>query len=194
MSDADREKWEKRYREGAYRARTYPSEFLVEWLPKLPRGRALDVACGAGRNALCLAEAGYEVDAMDISAVALGRLRDAAAERGLAVNAIEADLETAPPPAGPYDLIVMVRYVNADLIRGVPLILSDGGCFVCEEHLETDEDVVGPSDPAFRVAPGELRELASGLEILHYSERLVTDPDGRTAALARLAARRRRSN
>ncbi|HEY5624700.1 MAG TPA: SAM-dependent methyltransferase, partial [Gammaproteobacteria bacterium] len=104
------------------------------------------------------------------------------------------DLETAELPAGPYDLIVMVRYTNANLIRRLPPLLADGGCFLCEEHLETDAEVVGPSDPAFRVAPGALRDLVSGLEILHYGEGLFTDPDGRTAALARLLARRQPGN
>ena len=62
MSHADRDKWDKRYREGSYGTRTYPSELLAEWLPQLQKGRALDVACGAGRNALYLAAAGYVVD------------------------------------------------------------------------------------------------------------------------------------
>ena len=86
MAEADREKWDQRYAEGSYRARTYPSPFLVERLAELPRGRALDLACGAGRNALCLAEAGYAVEAVDISGVAVERARATARERGLDVD------------------------------------------------------------------------------------------------------------
>ncbi len=190
MSDADREKWNTRYREGSYRARTHPSEFLEQWLPKLPHGRALDVAAGAGRNSLYLAEAGFDVDAIDISGEALARLRRDAEGRGLAINAIELDLESDPLPQQRYALIVMVRYTNGGLIPRLLALLDDGGHFLCEEHLETDADVVGPTDPAFRVSPNELAELASSLEILHYSEGLVEDPDGRTAALARLVARK----
>ncbi len=92
MSEADRDKWDTRYRQGSYQARTHPTELLAEWLPQLPRGRALDVACGAGRNALYLAEAGYEVEAIDISRVALERLRETARARGLDVTCIETDL------------------------------------------------------------------------------------------------------
>ena len=73
------------------------------------------------------------------------------------------------------------------IARLLPL-LSDGGHFLCEEHLETDEDVIGPSDPAFRMAPNELRELANGLSVLSYSEGIVKDPDGRRAGLAQLVA------
>ncbi|MGI9260365.1 MAG: methyltransferase domain-containing protein [Gammaproteobacteria bacterium] len=193
MSEADREKWNKRYREGSYRARTHPSELLEEWLSKLPRGRALDVAAGAGRNSLYLAEAGFDVDAIDISGEALARLRRNAEERGLTINTIELDLESSSLPQQRYALIVMVRYTNGGLIPRLLALLEDGGHFLCEEHLETDADVIGPTDPAFRVSPNELSELASGLEILHYSEGLVKDPDGRTAALARLVARKSES-
>ena len=79
MSNTDREKWNERYTSGAYAARTHPTQLLADWIDQLPRGRALDVACGAGRNALYLAEHGYAVDAVDISSVALDRARAAAA-------------------------------------------------------------------------------------------------------------------
>ena len=192
MSDADREKWNTRYREGSYRARTHPSELIEQWLPQLPRGRALDVAAGAGRNSLFLAASGFDVDALDISGEALARLKGDAEKRGVEIDTIELDLESDSLPKRQYALIVMVRYTNGNLIPRLLTLLDDGGHFLCEEHLETDADVIGPTDPAFRVRPNELRELtvASGLEILHYSEGLVEDPDGRTAALARLVARK----
>ncbi|MFL2546110.1 MAG: methyltransferase domain-containing protein [Candidatus Rariloculaceae bacterium] len=190
MSQADRDKWEKRYREGSYGTRTHPSEFLVEWLPRLPKGRALDVACGIGRNALYLAEAGYAVDAIDISSVALQRLQDSVQARGLTINCTEVDLESGPLPDETYDLIVLVRYTSASLIARLLPLLREGGCFACEEHLVTTEDVIGPSSPGFRVAPGELRELTAELEVLSYSEGLVEDPDGRIAALASIVAKR----
>ncbi len=188
MSEADRDKWDKRYREGSYQARTHPTELLAEWLPRLPRGRALDVACGGGRNALYLAEAGYEVDAIDISSVALDRLRETAQARGLEVTCIEADLESAELPDQRYDLIVMARYTNASLIPRLIGLLRDGGHFLCEVHLATDHDVIGPSDPAFRMAPNELLKLEAELRVLFYREAIVEDPDGRQSALAQLVA------
>jgi len=190
MSQADRDKWDKRYSEGSYGTRTHPTELLAEWLPQLPNGRALDVACGAGRNSLYLAAAGYEVDALDISSVALQQLRDSAHARGLAISCIETDLESDPLPPLRYDLIVLVRYTSAALITRLLPLLAEGGCFVCEEHLITDADVIGPSTAAFRVAPGELRQLIAELKVLSYSEGIVEDPDGRRAALARVVARR----
>ena len=50
MSRADRKKWNERYRAGAFAERTHPSALLEDWIDRLPLGRALDLACGAGRN------------------------------------------------------------------------------------------------------------------------------------------------
>ena len=71
MSEAERLEWDRRYTDGEYRPRTWPSPFLEAWLDRLPKGRALDLGCGAGRNALRLAEAGHQVEAVDISASAI---------------------------------------------------------------------------------------------------------------------------
>jgi len=186
MSDVDREKWDERYATGAYSARTHPTQLLADWIDDLPRGRALDVACGAGRNALFLAERGYTVDAVDISSVALDRARATAAERGLEINWIEMDLEAEEPPGDHYDLIVVVRYTHPTLVARLIGQLADGGFLLCEEHLLTNRDVVGPTSAAFRTRPNELLGLSTGLRVIYYHEGLVEDPDGRTAALAQL--------
>ena len=73
-----------------YAERTHASALLEQWLARLPRGRALDVACGAGRNALRLAAAGFTVDALDISAAALERAATAAVDAGLTIHWIRA--------------------------------------------------------------------------------------------------------
>ena len=189
MSAAERDKWDARYRDGAYEGRTHPTALLAEWLPHLKRGRALDVACGAGRNALFLAESGYEVTALDISRVGLDRGRRVAAERGLIVDWLCADLDDdleGALPAGRFDLIVWVRYVHRALMPHLIARLAVGGSIVCEQHLATDEPVAGPSSAEFRLAPGELRRSAAGLALAHSYEGLVVDPDGRSVALAQL--------
>lgn len=192
MSHADRLKWDERYRAGSYAARPHPTQLLADRLADLPRGRALDVACGAGRNALFLAAAGYEVDAVDVSSVGLERGARTAAERGLAVNWIEADLEESPAPEAlpnsDYALIVLVRYVNMPLIPLLAERLGNGGCLLCEQHLQTTLDVAGPRNPAYRLEPNELLAAASNLRVLFYRENIVQDPDGRPAALAQLIA------
>jgi SAM-dependent methyltransferase len=188
MSTADRDKWDERYRTGSYKARNHPTQLLADWLDELPRGRALDVACGAGRNALFLAEHGYTVDGVDISAVALDRARTTAAERGLGINWLQVDLEPGSLPRAQYDLIVLVRYTDDRLIGQLGEHLNDGGYLLCEEHLQTDCEVVGPSSGKFRLAPNALLQMANGLRVIYYREGLIEDPDGRTAALAQLIA------
>jgi tellurite methyltransferase len=189
VSTAERDKWDARYRDGAYESRTHPTALLAEWLPRLQRGRALDVACGAGRNALFLAANGYAVTALDISGVALERGRRSATERGLTIEWLRADLDDDPArvlPAGPFDLIVWVRYVHRTLMPHLVARLAAGGALLCEQHLLTGEAVAGPTSTHFRLAPGELLAAAHGLRIEHSFDGPAVDPDGRSVALAQL--------
>jgi len=192
MSEADREKWDTRYREGSYRARTHPSPFVEAWLPRLPParlgGRALDVACGTGRNALRLAEAGFRVDAMDISGAALERAARSAAQRGLDVNWIEADLDHARFERDAYDLITVVRFTDRALAPRLIEALAADGWLLYEHHLRTPRAVGGPTGERFRLPPQALLHDFGSLRVLHYDEGIDEDPDGRTMALARLVA------
>ena len=186
MTEADRAKWDERYAAGTYRARTYPSPFLVERLDDLPRGRALDLACGAGRNALCLAEAGYAVEAVDISGVAIERARVTAEERGVEVDWRVADLDHFEPPPRRFDLITVIRYTNRGMMERLPGALKEGGFLLVEHHLLTTAPVGGPTSRDFRLRPNELVDIFHGrLRVLFYDERLAPDPDGKRMALVR---------
>ncbi|MEJ8566146.1 class I SAM-dependent methyltransferase [Elongatibacter sediminis] len=192
MSDTDRSKWNRRYREGAYGDRKHPTPLLERWIEKIPCGKALDVACGAGRNALFLAARGFEVDAVDISAAGLERGRAMARGAGLKIHWIEHDFDSPLETTGEYQLILMVRYVNLPLLNGLCDRLAPGGFLMCEEHLRvaSGEDLAGPSNPAFRVRPGDLQKAATGLDIEYSFEGRLRDPDGRQVALAQLVGRR----
>ena len=197
MSTSDRQKWDKRYGEGAYSDRTYPSALLEDWLPimsKKPGSTALDLGCGAGRNALYLARSGFSVDGVDISQVALQKAEDSARQHGLFVNWICADLESGigveHVPTRLYDLIVVVRYVNLPVLAAMSDRLTANGYLLVEEHLETSQEVVGPRNPAYRLQKNQLRDSVSGLDVEFYHEGIVPDPDGKAAALAQLVARR----
>jgi len=190
MTQTDRLKWNERYKSGAYGERRYASALLQEWIDRIPCGRALDVACGAGRNALFLAARDFTVDAVDISREALDLARGRAQEAGLHINWIEHDLDESLALDAQYALIVLMRYVNLPLLRQLTGNLAPGGFLVCEQHLVTDEEVVGPSNSAYRVASGALRTAAKDLRIHHLEEAIVQDPDHRKAALARLVAQK----
>ncbi len=191
MSTEERERWDEKYRSGSYAGRTHPTALLAEHLPRTAAGRALDVACGAGRNSLFLAARGWRVDGVDISPVGLARARERAAEEGLEVRWIEVDLDDPNSlPPGPYDLVVMVRYVNQRLLPHLLTRLAPGGILLVEQHLEAEEDVIGPRSGRFRLRHNELlRDVMASSDagrVVYYREGLVTDPDGRLASLAQL--------
>lgn len=189
MSKLDREKWDQRYSEDSYR-KNNPVTLVQDWLPEIPIGKALDVACGAGRNTIYLAQAGYRVDAIDISPAGLKKAQQSATEKGLAANWIEHDLDQPFRFDTDYDLILVMWYVNLELITRLCDCLSPGGYILCQEHLITDEEVIGPTSTDFRVAPGSLRAAAPGLDVLLYEESVDIGADGERVASARLAARK----
>ena len=189
MSTEDRNKWNLRYAEDSYR-KTNPVTLLSDWLPKIPVGNALDVACGAGRNAIYLAEAGFQVDAIDISHEGLQQTAQKAAARGLAVTCIEHDLDESYAFATHYDLIVVLWYVNLKLIKQLCDCLAPGGFLICEEHLRSEQETIGPGNPDFRVAPGALRDAVATLDLLFYEESIEAIPEGGQVASARVVARK----
>ena len=190
MAESDRAKWNERYKNGAYAGRTHPSALLAEWIDHIPLGRALDVACGAGRNALYLATRGFDVDAVDISPAALDTACGSAEQSGLRINLIEHDLDEPLALDTGYALILVIHYVNLHLLRQLTASLAPGGFLLCELHLVSEAEVAGPSNPAFRVPAGALRDLANGLRIHFLEEAITRDPDGQPVALARLVAQK----
>lgn len=188
MSEQDRNKWDQRYTEDSYNKKN-PVALVTDWLAQIPVGRALDVACGAGRNAIFLAQAGYRVDAVDISPEGLNLAQKEAVSLGLDINWIEHDLDQSYSFDTDYNLILVMWFVNLELVTQLCDCLAPGGYLLCEEHLITDEDVIGPKNPNFRVAPGALREAVSGLEVLHYDESVEAIPEGGQVASARVVAK-----
>ncbi len=187
MSEDERRAWDDRYRTGTYRPRSAAGEFLEGWISRLPVGRALDVACGAGRNALRLAEAGHAVDAVDISEVAVEMARAEANKRDLDVNWVVSDLDDYQVATSTYDLITVIRYLNRGLWPRLINGLGPNGWLLVEHHVKTDANVDGPGSPGYRLDPQELLEAFSSLRILFYEETLEPgDQPDRQLALARL--------
>lgn len=193
MSERDRERWNARYEGGAYGERTHPAVLLESWVEAAPRGRALDVACGAGRNALYLAECGFEVVGLDISQAALAQGAQRAKAAGLTITWLEHDLDQPIPDAQTYALITVIRYADTKLVPLLIERLQPGGLLLVEAHLGGElftSDVGGPGSDRFRLAPGELAAACGRLEVLHYAEEQIADPDGRLMALAQCVGRR----
>lgn len=170
--------WEEHYTAAANRDET-PAPLLVQAVELLPPGRALDLACGAGRNALYLAGLGWDVVAVDSAAAAIRIIRVQAAERGLAVDARVAGLETDAftiEPGG-YDLICDFFYLQRELFPYIREGVKSGGVFVAEIHLR-DQNC-----HRFVLEPGELRAEFAGWKVLYYSETVRRENDRPTAQM-----------
>ena len=194
MSERDRERWNARYAGGAYGERIHAAALLEAWADSAPPGRALDVACGAGRNALYLAGCGFAVSGIDISREALAQAAQRAEAAELKIDWLEHDLDQPLPPAEPYALITLIRYADATLVASLIERLQPGGVLLVEAHLGGElftAEVGGPGSERFRLAPGELAAACAPLEVLHSREDQITDPDGRLMALAQFVGRRR---
>jgi len=189
MSKQDRIKWNQRYAEDSYQ-KNNPVTLVEDWLPRIPVGKALDVACGAGRNAIFLAQAGYRVDAIDISSEGLNQARQKAESQGLSINWIDHDLDQDFQFDTDYDLIIVLWYVDLALVNRLCDCLAAGGYLVCEEHLITDLEVIGPTSSNYRVALGDLREAVSGVDILLCEESVEMNSEGDQVASARVVARK----
>lgn len=189
MSDEERRRWDERYTTGDYQARTWVTPLLEEWTPLIPRGRALVVACGPGRNALFLAEQGFDVLGVDISQVAIDQARKSAGDRDLVAEFLVADLDDFTPEPGSFDLITVIRYRNPRLWPRLVDAIGPDGWIVAEHHMKTTADVAGPESPDFRLDPGELLEVFGGLRVVHYSESIEpADDDTEQYAIQRAAA------
>jgi rhodanese-related sulfurtransferase len=164
-----------------------PSGWLLENADLLPRGgTALDVASGAGRHALLLAAAGFDVRAVDRDAEAVAHLRDMAVRLGLPIAAEVVDLESGTPELGRegFDLVLVTNYLHRPLFPALLDSLRPGGLLLYETFTIHQAARGRPTNPEFLLQPGELRRLVEGLRIVRERE---GEMDGRM--LASIAAR-----
>lgn len=161
--------WDQRDR--ATEAEPRPAAVLADWGHLLPPGgRALDLACGLGGNALWLAERGFRVVAWDISPVAIGRLRDLVLSRGLDLEAEVRDLTARPPEPDTFDLIVVSHFLERSLAPAIAAALRPGGLLYYQTFNREPVSGRGPSNPAYRLAPNELLRLFDGLRVRLYRD------------------------
>lgn len=205
----DREQWNSRYAGSELLWSAHPNRFLAAEVAELAPGRALDLACGEGRNAVWLGERGWEVTGVDFSDVALAKAAKLADERGVRIEWIQADLLQFVPEPGSFDLIVVLylHLVAADrrkVLAGVAAAVAGGGVLLVVGHDASNllDGYGGPKDPAILFTPDEVAGELSGLRI-ERAERVrrpVDSPQGETYAIDALVRaersdleRRRRS-
>jgi SAM-dependent methyltransferase len=193
-----REDWDRRYAEAEHLWSAKPNRFLVAEVEGLQPGRALDLACGEGQNAIWLAGLGWEVVGVDYSEVAIAKARARAARDGVDVQFVAADLlEYEAEPAAYALVLVLYLHLPAEERRRVlaqaSQALAPGGTLVLVGHdlVNVTEGVGGPSDTSILYTPDEIVKELPGL-IVERAERVLRDVTGedRPAIDALVRARR----
>jgi tellurite methyltransferase len=168
-----------------------PSPFVVQWAPwvaaNLPGSRqALDLAVGRGRHVETLGAAGFEVYGVDRDWSALRDAVEQGSRSGIAIKVWCGDLTAAAPlPECRFDLVLVTRYLQRDLIAAIGAAVRPGGFVIYETFLRDQvRHGRGPTSPDHLLVPGELRSSFERFTTVFYEE--VNEPD----ELARLVARR----
>jgi len=186
--------WNDRYRSKEHQAEereASPTPLLAQTAKSLSPGRALDLACGAGRNALWLAANGWTVTAVDGSSTAIAMLRDQAAARSLSITAQVADLQAGDYHIAPsaWDLIVIAYYLQRDLFAAAKQGVAPRGILLAIVHISEP----GESPKETRLERGQLAAYFQDWDILHYYEGKPND-SRHHRAVAEIVARPARTN
>ncbi len=171
MSQADRQKWNEKFRQNpALIAPRAPSKLLAEFIESsdFKNAKALDLACGGGRHTIYLAQKGWYVDGVDISSVALEKLADSVDLKR--VKLIEADLDNFKVEDAYYDLIVMSNFLDRELIDRAKRWLKRGGYFFVETYMADEANQKKDSNPDYLLKEGELKRLLGDFEMIEYRE------------------------
>lgn len=165
---SDTDKWDARYRQAR---ESSPAQVLLDNRHLLPAsGTALDVACGLGANALLLAEHSLITHAWDSSSIAIDKLRERAQAHGVSVEAAVRDVVTHPPGPESFDIIVVTRFLERGLAPQLTQALRVDGLLFYQTFTRTRVSDVGPNNPDYRLADGELLVMFSALKVLVYRE------------------------
>jgi SAM-dependent methyltransferase len=192
-----KEDWNRKHGEAGLLFGAEPNRFLVGEVAGMTPGRALDLACGSGRNAVWLAGQGWSVVAADFADVALEQARALAAERGVEVDWVEADLREWKPPPGAFDLVV-VLYLQlppeelGPIIRQAADALAEGGTMLVVGHHSDNltSGVGGPKEPRVLYTPEDVAVELDGLEV-EKAEAVLRPVEGEGDAIDTLVRARR---
>jgi SAM-dependent methyltransferase len=167
----DKERWNEKYRTETYIYGTAPISFLREHIGLLPKGKALDIAMGEGRNGVYLATQGFEVTGLDISEDGLRKAHALAAEHGVRVETKVVDLEGYQLPADTYDVIVCTYYLQRDLFPQIKRALKRGGMAVVETYTHEYVKYRSSFPRRYLLEPNELIKLFEGMRVIRYQDR-----------------------
>ena len=186
------EDWDRRYDTPRMVWSAEPNRFLVAETGDLPPGRALDLACGEGRNAIWLARRGWEVTGVDFSEVAIAKAREAAAAAGVAATFVADDLAGFEPGPESADLVILMYLQVPAALRALVLsrgagAVAPGGVllFVAHDLENLTAGYGGPRTPEVLTTPEAVAHDLGGL-LIERAERVrrpVSTDDGELDAI-----------
>jgi len=164
MAQEDKERWDEKYQNN--KIPDQPIKLVTDYVKLATGKQALDIACGMGRHSKYLASLGFEVDALDISTVALEQVKEIPQ-----IHAKEVDFDTYTLPKEKYDLIVCTYYLERKLFPQMIEALKPNGIILMETFLHHQDNERPSSNPAFLLNEGELEEtFGDRCELLHIPE------------------------
>jgi len=192
--------WDERYGVQDFIWKTEPNQFLVAEIAEIAPGRALDLACGEGRNAVWLAEHGWQVTGVDFSPVGLAKASRLAREHDVDVEWVEADVVEWDPPRATFDLVI-VFYLHLPATERTRVLahaqdaLAPGGTLLVVGHdlSNLTHGYGGPQDPTVLFTPEEVAIDLERLRIVradHVNRRVDTDQGSKVAIDALVRALR----
>ena len=165
----DQQRWDERYRNANTVGQ--PCGVVSHYQHLLPtQGKALDLACGLGGNALLLAQCGLDTHAWDISPVGIHTLAEQALHSGLFIQADVRDISTQPPEAESFDVIVVSYFLERSIFPALIKALKPNGLIFYQTFTQKHYSDNGPGNPDYRLQSNELVELLNGLQVIHYHE------------------------
>ncbi len=178
MSRADRDRWNRKYRELRPPPSAAPDPLLIAHAGLLTgRGLALDVACGRGHNSLHLARLGYRVIGVDGSIEGLRRARAATRAAGLTMQFAAVDLDHQRFPPECFDLVVVFRFLDRTLLPNLAQSLRPGGLMIYQTYNRNRLRDHPDFHPAYLLQPGELAGFFSGFETIASNDTpAIEDP------------------
>ena len=169
-ADQDKIRWDKKYATKKYLFGREAIPFLQDHVDLLPKGHVLDLAMGEGRNSVYLATKGFQVTGVDISAEGLKKAATLAAELGVTITTVVADLESYEIPANSFDVIICTYYLQRDLFPKIVAALKSGGIALIETYTMDHIQYSPRFNKTFLLEPNELLTMLPGLRIVRYQE------------------------
>ena len=186
MSLEDKNRWNDKYKNNPVPTKVVE---VVEQYGKLATGKkALDIACGMGRNTKFLANLGFEVDALDVSPIAIENLQNIKN-----INAQEVDFDSYVLTENSYDLIICTYFLKRELFPQIEEALKEDGIFIFETFMHHVDNTKVPSNKTFLLNEGELEAtFDERYEIMHLREFMDEGLCGEKSMRASMVAKKKR--